>query len=671
MGWNGIERNRMDFILTDLLPVELSELFSFTPFYSFLLEKQQQKVISQLVEKIKEKKSIGNDLMFQNSWSTKPLKYNILKGLNSTREMSIVQPLSALNIFLFMECYQKIILDFLEKNHSFSIRYHKKNTNLFYKTKSKAITQYFQKESTQLGKNIIQQTGSYFKTVPFESINAFTDSKIWRICNFKYKCYAKIDYKSCFDSIYTHAYSWIIERNVIDSKAAKNSNIFMAIDRLLQNINGRSSNGIVVGPEFSRMIAEVLLQRIDYEVTTSLSSENIFKDKDYSAFRYVDDIFLFANEDEVLDKIINKFKVIGGKYLLKLNELKLARETTPCVPKEWLKKTRELSDTIGNCFYNSKTSEYKNLPEDSRFIVKSNFISVDRIKDEISSLIKAYPEDKRTIVSFLLSTLLNNFSQKKDGYPLFDKKKLGKSLLFLDLTLFIYAFYPSFDQTRKIISIISYMNKEVNFKSDSKAHSRLLKAIKLYSFIFQSGNLFDLCDWFPFFCEYSISLDSNTETILIEKAKKCNDPIIWANLLLYSKYYKNFYDELKSYIESVIKKQLLNISDDEQFLQVEIWYVFIFHNCPYISISLRNEMAKIINDIYKNTSKKSQPSSTATKLVCDFLQLQSSTGNKPAISFFNWKGEYNFSEQVTYRTYQRTIFKRYKKNKNWLYASIE
>ena len=107
----------MDFILTDLLPVELSELFSFTPFYSFLLEKQQQKVISQLVEKIKEKKSIGNDLMFQNSWSTKPLKYNILKGLNSTREMSIVQPLSALNIFLFMECYQKIILDFLEKLH--------------------------------------------------------------------------------------------------------------------------------------------------------------------------------------------------------------------------------------------------------------------------------------------------------------------------------------------------------------------------------------------------------------------------------------------------------------------------------------------------------------------------------------------------------------------------
>ena len=32
------------------------------------------------------------------------------------------------------------------------------------------------------------------------------------------------------------------------------------------NINGKSSNGIVVGPEYSRMIAEILLQQIDKEV---------------------------------------------------------------------------------------------------------------------------------------------------------------------------------------------------------------------------------------------------------------------------------------------------------------------------------------------------------------------------------------------------------------------
>ena len=41
MGWNGLERNKLDYILTDLLPVEVSELFSFTQFYLFLSKKKE------------------------------------------------------------------------------------------------------------------------------------------------------------------------------------------------------------------------------------------------------------------------------------------------------------------------------------------------------------------------------------------------------------------------------------------------------------------------------------------------------------------------------------------------------------------------------------------------------------------------------------------------------
>lgn len=675
MGWNGIERNRMDFILTDLLPVELSELFSFIPFYSFLLGKEQQKTIFQLVEELKENKAKGNCVMFQNSWSTKPLKYSILKGTDTMREMSIVQPLSALNLFLFVECYQKDILDFFDEKHCFSIRYHKKSTDLFYKAKAKKVTQYFQRQSHRVGRGVIQQTGNYFRISPFESINAFTGSRIWRMCNFKFKYYAKMDYKSCFDSIYTHAYTWIIERNVVDAKEAKNSHLFITIDRVLQNINGRSSNGLVVGPEFSRMIAEVLLQQIDREIMLALSNDGIIQGKDYSAFRYVDDIFLFANEHEVIDKIIGKYRLIGERYLLRLNELKLKKGDTPCLPKEWLEKTRELSDIIGDFFYQGKKVDYDKLPDDERFLVKTDFISVDRIKDEIAVLMKTHPDDRRTIVSFLLSTLLNNISKKKNGYTLFNKQGLGRALLLLDIALFIYAFYSSFDQTRKLISIITYMNGEINFKNDYNARTKLNKTIQRYSFVFRSGNLFDICDWFPFFLEYNISLDAKTEEVLIGKAVKLNDPIIWANLLLYSKYYEPFFNEMKAKVESIVEKQISRISDKEPLLQIEIWYVLIFHNCPYLSVALRDKMNGLINQVSTDTSRKlateHQLSLIATKLVCDFLQLQSTGGNKPVESLFNWKGESDFSEQITYRTYQRTIFKRYHKSKYGLYASLD
>lgn len=675
MGWSGLERNKLDYILTDLLPVEISELFSFSQLYAFLLQKENQKILNDLIQEIKQNKAQSSSRMFENGWSTKPLKYKILKGTDTMREMSVIQPFSALNLFLFIECYQKEILNYFEKHHDYSIRYHKKSTDIYYKAKSGQITQYFQNQSFRVGRGVIQQAGNYFKIGPFESINSFADSRVWRMCNFKYKYYAKLDYKACFDSIYTHAFTWIIERNVVDAKDAYNSHLLVTIDRILQNINGRSSNGIVVGPEFSRMMAEVLLQHIDSEISVSLSKENIVYDVDYVAFRYVDDIFLFANQPQVIEQILSKYKTIGERYLLRLNELKLARGSTPCLPKEWLEKTRQLSDIIGNFFYQGKKSDYDKLPEDERFLVKTEFISVDRIKDEIAVLVKEHSEDKRTIVSFLLSTLLNNISKKKNGYTLFGKQHLGKALLLIDIALYVYAFYPSFDQARKIISIIAYMNSEIDFKGDDKANTKLCRAINRYSFVFRSGNIFDLCDWFPFFLEYNIVLDVKTENFLIQAAEECNDPIIWANLLLYSQYYRPFFDELSKKVESIVEKQILRISDKEPMMQVEFWYVLIFHNCPYISAALRQKMSDIVNDIKikagSGKGKKPFPSAVTTQLICDFLEQRSPSGNKPEESLFNWKGIKNFSDQITYRTYQRTVFKRYRKNTYGLYASLD
>lgn len=674
MGWSGLERNKLDYILTDLLPIEISELFSFSQLYVFLLKKENQKILDTIIQTIKKKKAKSDSRMFEDGWSTKPLKYKILKGTDSMREMSVIQPFSALNLFLFIECYQKEILNYFEKHHDYSIRYHKKSTNLYYKSKSGRLTQYFQNQSFRTDRRVIQQAGNYFKIAPFESINSFADSRMWRMCNFKYKYYAKLDYKACFDSIYTHAFTWIIERNVVDAKDGRNSHLFVTIDRLLQNINGRSSNGIVVGPEFSRMMAEVLLQHIDSEISIALSKENIVYDVDYIAFRYVDDIFLFANQPQIIDQILSKYETIGQRYLLRLNELKLIKGSTPCLPKEWLERTRQLSDIIGNFFHQGKKTDYDKLPDHERFLIKTEFISVNRIKDEIAVLVKEHSSDRRTIVSFLLSTLLNNISKKKSGYTLFGKQHLGKALLLIDMALYIYAFYPSFDQTRKIISIIAYMNSEIDFKGDDQAKAKLSRVINRYSFVFRSGNVFDLCDWFPFFREYNIVLDVKTENFLIQAVEECNDPIMWANLLLYSQYYSPFFNELLEKIESIVEKQILKISDKEPMMQVEFWYVLIFHNCPYISKELHQKMSTLINNIKKtkasDKTKKLYPSVILTQLICDFLEQRSPSGNKPEESLFNWKGTKDFADQITYRTYQRTVFKRYRKNMYGLYASL-
>ena len=70
----------------------------------------------------------------------------------------------------------------------------------------------------------------------------------------------------------------------------------------------------------------------------------------------------------------------------------------------------------------------------------------------------------------------------------------------------------------------------------------------------------------------------------------------------------------------------------------EFWYVLIFHNCPFLSKSLKKKITQFVEDITPRAPKSPNsmsPSDKVKKLLCDFLQ-RSNQGNKPEKSFFNW-----------------------------------
>lgn len=658
---NNIERNKIDYLLTDIMPVEISELFSYGKFYEFLLENQRE--LDSIVDDIMKTKAQGEKLPFNGgSWASTPLKYNILKGVDGSREINLTQPISALNIYFFIECYQKEILSFLENNSYFSLRYHRKNNDLFYKRRTNRLTEYFAKTSRKIDKSVLQQTGAYFKIHKYNSVSSFTNSRLWQQCNFKYKYFAKVDYKSCFDSIYTHAYKWIIERNTIDSKEAKNSNLFIVIDRILQNINGKSSNGVIVGPEFSRMMAEILLQHIDKEILQTLQAKGLVVSKDFRIFRYVDDIYIFANTPIVIDTVIKTIELTAQKYLLHLNEFKYYTTETPVVLNNWIEKTRVFADKISDLFF--KKRELHEKKEELDYLVKNGYISLDRLKNEFSLLMTEFPKDRRFIVSFILSTLLNNISNKKDGYKLFDKDKTGRAYIFLELALFAYSFCPCFDHTQKILSMIVYFDDELKFKNEDKNHKKLLALIRRYSFVFEQANLNDICNWFVFFYEYKISLLRHSEDIIFEKIADENNPILWANYLIYSQYSNSYNTFVLTELEKVVDINITQMIPFEPLLQKEFWYVLIYCNCPYLSPSLK---AKLQNKIGELQRSGTAPSDRANNLIYEFLNKNQSN------LFFYW-GYYRFNtcKQLTYRTYQRTLFKQYKNRKSIeLYGSLD
>lgn len=196
MDLTNIKRNQLDYMLTDVLPTELSDRFTYAYFYEYLIDRSKD--INHIVrELIRLKNKNGKEVLFNGSsnWVTAPLKYTIMKQLHSEREISLLQPMAAMELFLFVSVYQKELLALLDKNSVFSLRFHNKNNDLIYKSKNRSVIKYFSDLSEETGKEIIEQTGMFFKIGPYKSIAAFTSSEEWLILNSKYKFFIRTDYK--------------------------------------------------------------------------------------------------------------------------------------------------------------------------------------------------------------------------------------------------------------------------------------------------------------------------------------------------------------------------------------------------------------------------------------------------------------------------------------------
>ena len=375
MDLNNIERNQLDYFLTDVLPTELSDRFTYIYFYKYLISKNKD-IQSMIRHQIKAKNDNNSDILFSGSksWCSMPLKYTIMKQLHSEREISLLQPIAAVELFLFISTYQKEILSILDKNAIFSLRYHKRNNELVYKNTKKSVIKYFSDLQSETDKEVLEQTGMFFDIGPFKSIAQFTSSEEWFLLNSKYKFFIRTDYKSCFDSIYTHTFNWIIGKDVNDTKKFNNGSIYSSIDRILMNINARTSNGIVVGPEFSRMIAEILLQAIDREVYSRLLNQGTIAGINYNVYRYVDDIFIFAQSEKLANIVVDLYAEVARKYLLQLNETKLYRSKVPFVLEEWLNDTNSFTNKISALLFRNK--------EEVEALIKAN---KEKYEDKLQS----------------------------------------------------------------------------------------------------------------------------------------------------------------------------------------------------------------------------------------------------------------------------------------------
>lgn len=136
----------------------------------------------------------------------------------------------------------------------------------------------------------------------------------------------RFDIQKCFDSIYTHTIAWATQGGKVAYKKTfegRDSSTFGGIfDTIMQRLNYNETSGIVIGPEFSRIFAEIILQHIAHGVEYALNNDGIINGTDYQLYRYVDDYFLFYNEERVRNRVVDFLIAILRIIGLKLAEKK-------------------------------------------------------------------------------------------------------------------------------------------------------------------------------------------------------------------------------------------------------------------------------------------------------------------------------------------------------------
>lgn len=309
------------FLRTDVLPAELPILFSNKAVYLGF-----------------SKKNFDSERFLD--VVTVPYYYFIPKSNKETRKMGLVHPIAQLQMFQYILKYENLVTSFCG-NSQYSVRAPiKRNIPKISEQELRAKEILKLEEEFSLVDKISVTSEedkilfyNYFSYRRYTRIKDLYSSPKFNRDKYKYKFFLKLDIQQFFPSIYTHSLSWALFGDKSIAKKYKGSQYKSAFpnasDIIAQKINFNETHGLIIGPEFSRVIAELLLTRVDIDLHARLREGNLYNKKNYSIYRYVDDYFLFASKKEDILYIEECLKRELNKYNLSLNVHKSMLQEKP------------------------------------------------------------------------------------------------------------------------------------------------------------------------------------------------------------------------------------------------------------------------------------------------------------------------------------------------------
>lgn len=360
-----------------------------------------------------------------------PFQFNIAHKTNKNRTLSIIHPYNQWQIVEFYEQYKYSIL-YLCNQSKYSIRKpHKIAQYFYYRDRLHRKLSGHERDKVELFFNEYENLKTYFSYEKYSNIYKFYEDYRYQRAEKKFKHLVKFDLQSCFDSIYTHTISWATAGGSDKVKVLPGYHgawVGDAFDNLMQSVNARETNGIVIGPEFSRIFAEIILQYIDHKVEHELldDEKKLRHKSNYECYRYVDDYFLFYNDEKVRGLFMESLTKWLKEFKLQISPSKTEEFERPFITNITLAKLR-IEDLLSEIFsvplWEAVSNSDEETEDDTEDIVSDNdkeilekkfniYLSANSVNTQIKAIVRECGIEYRDIANYLLEKI----SQRLDAF---------------------------------------------------------------------------------------------------------------------------------------------------------------------------------------------------------------------------------------------------------------
>ncbi|PBQ21245.1 reverse transcriptase [Pseudomonas congelans] len=470
-------------VLSDVLPYEVPIVFSNRYFYRFLCEhsikfnenkitwNRRDGVLDNLVRMalgvqpgkvVRHATQDGRDVCIvdldkSDSAHTIPFIFSTTHKQDQLRQLSLMHPKGQLLVVDFYDQFKDLMIYYTGRSE-FSLRSPRRIAGCtFIDFRSQIERQDKSDTLVEVDGENYENLKSFFVYERFSNVFKFYESREHLRSERDFRCLTKFDVSGCFDNIYTHSLAWAIYgkdfakqnlKSILGSFAGK-------FDSLMQKLNHNETNGILIGPEISRIFAEIILQAVDVEIAKKLLEKGYIHNSDFKIYRYVDDYFVFYNNEEVCHQIKMTLQESLKLYKLSLNKGKEETLARPIITPISIAKKRisDLFDRTLAYDIASSVKEGETLPRGDIYIGRSSLIT------DFKSILAISGVNYGEVLNYSLSVIERKVSYLIDAYKKIENmsgtdKGFSKSMeALLGFVFFIYAVSPKVNTTIKLCRI--------------------------------------------------------------------------------------------------------------------------------------------------------------------------------------------------------------------------